>query len=180
MSNNIDKQKNYGINSEKATIDVRTYPSNTQEAQNYLENKQANLFKSKLEFFAKNIIFHYKPEYSLQVDARKFLLRSLLLLLAEYMIYFAFQLIGYFPLEGFWRDSKYIPGIILGVVYGVLVILLVVLSRMKHKMLLYLLKILEFLTAFFLLGYLAAWDFGTVSLSYMMIIDIFVILIFVI
>lgn len=180
MYNNTDTKKSYGdFDLEKATLDLESHPHVAYNTRKDLQNTQPDILQNTLGFLSKKIAFRFKPEYSLHLDTRKLLIRSLLMLLIEYCIHFTFQMIGYFSLNKFWRDSTYIPAIILGIVYAVLAVLLVVLAKIKTKMLLYLLKVLEFLTAFFLLGYLAAWDFGCVSLSYMIILNILIIFFFV-
>lgn len=133
------------------------------------------LLRSKLQFLAKKMVFRFKPQNDIKIDTRNLLLRSLALLLAEYLLYLAFQLISYFLLDRFWRDSKYITGIILGITYAVLFGLLVLLINKQNKTLLFVLKALEFVTAFLLMGYLVVWDFGVMSLSYIVILDILII-----
>ena len=180
MHNNTEKKKSYeNMDNERVNFDNQNNTPDSNIEINQPRKSKAHFLHDKLDFLNRHIVFQYKPEHTPEFDARKFLIRGLLFLFIEYLIYFVFQLISYFPLKEFWRDSNYVPGIILGIVYAILVVLLVTLEQMKHKMLLYLLKILEMITAFFLLGYLVAWDFGAMSLTYIMIIDLLVIFVFV-
>lgn len=151
-----------------------TPPRKTSEAI-IVAQPPAELLKTRLQFMARQMVFRFNKPVEMKVETRQLLMRSLLLLLAEYLIFLAFQLISYFTLEKFWKRSKYIPGVILGITYATLVVVIILLINKKHKTLLFVLKTLEFVTAFFLYGYLVAWDFGTMSLSYMIVLDILII-----
>lgn len=180
MIRNTEPKKSFAdLDLENFDRNIDADSLNNQISKPQATNPQQIAFAHRLNFLTKKIMFNYKPENQVNVDTTIVIVRSLIFLLIEYIIHFSFQLVSYFVLEDFWQESRYIPGIILGVVYTVLVLLLVFLTGLKSKLLLYILKLLEFITAFFLLGYLAAWDFGTISLSYIMILDIILIFTFV-
>lgn len=132
------------------------------------------LLRSRLQFIERRMTFVYNTPKEIVVDTKRLLVRSLFLLLLEYILYLVFQLISYFTLQNFWQRSRFIPGVILGIVDAMVMTLMVVLINKKHKMLLFVLKLVQIATTFFLLGYLVAWDFGAMSLSYIIIVDIII------
>lgn len=160
-------------------VDLETNHYHPDAPNNMVAQTEAPFLKNRLDFLAKKIVFRYRPETNVVIDGKRLIVFSLLMLMLEYCILFAFQLISYFTLDRFWHRSRFIPGVILGPIYGVLCILLVFFSNIRQKALVYCLKVLEFLTAFFLLGYLAPLDFGTISLTYVMIFNIILMYLFV-
>lgn len=171
----VSRMDNENRNNEKTSLEFHTMPNKVTIEPYRIAQPSLDILRSRLQFIAKKMVFRFKDQQDLKIETRSFLIRSLFLLLIEYIIYLAFQLVSYFALEEFWRNSKYIPGIILGITYIVLVCLLIFLINKKHKTLLFILKALEFLTAFFLMGYLVAFDVGTMSLSYIIIVNIIII-----
>ena len=178
MIRETEPQRTFGeldLERNEFETNVNTVPPYEQR----INEEKPNFLKNRLDFLSKKMVFRFRPEAHVSYDAKKLLMLSLLMVLIEFTIYFAFQLLSYFLLDDFWHDARFIPGVILGPIYGVLAILLVLLSNVKRKAIVYCLKVLEFLTAFFLLGYLAPHDFATVSLSYIMMLDIILIYLFV-
>ena len=165
---------------ENTRVDEYPSPRKNRADVNRIAQPPPDILRSKLQFLSKKLVFKFKKENEVKVDTRLFLMRSLFLLMLEYIIYFIFQIVSYLTLVDFWQRSNFIPGIILGITYTAVVVLLILLINKKHKTLLFMLKGLEFLIALFLLGYLVAWDFGIMSLSYIVVLDILLIFISVI
>ena len=111
----------------------------------------------------------------------KVIYKGLAFLMIEFIFYLVFQIISYVVLEDQWKDASFVPGLVLGVIWLALMIcILVLMNRPKKSMTLILIvKFFEFLAYMLLTGYLTALDFGFMSLSYIIILNIILIFIFV-
>ena len=111
MNSNADEKRLYdSMNTEEDRLKAEAKIPPIYCPTKHLETDHPDFLRAKLGYLAKQVVFRYKPEYTIQLDTRKMLIRSLLLLLLEYLFHFAFQLIGYFSMAEFWRRSKYHPG----------------------------------------------------------------------
>lgn len=177
---NYDTKKDIeeiNLKNENMVYDIDISDSHKNSSSENME--QINSFRDRLYFLTRKIQFTYKKENLVKIDSWKFLIRSLAMFSIEYLIYLCFQLVSYFYLKDFWHYSGFVPGLILGIIYAIIIILIILFSNTQNKAFLIVLKIFEAIIAFFLLGYLAVWDFGTISLTYIIILYIFLIFLFV-
>ena len=146
------------------------------------KEKDSLTFKKKpFSFIAERMIFNFKKSKSKRYDMIKVIYKGLAFLMIEFILYLIFQLISYLVLEEEWKDASFVPGVVLGVIWLALMILILVLMnrRRKNMTLILIVKFFEFLAYMLLTGYLTAIDFGFMSLSYIIILNIILIFIFV-
>jgi hypothetical protein len=124
--------------------------------------------------------FTYVHQHNAKIDTKMVLYCCLFLYLVEYLIIFAFQMISYLVIVQQWRDSSWVIGVVLAIVYVPVCIAIYYIQFRKEKILLYILKFLEFGIHFVFLGWAVAYaDFSFLALSYLMVLNVLVIFIFV-
>lgn len=130
--------------------------------------------------FVKKQVFTYVHKAALKVDTRRLLSVALLFYFLEYCAIFAFQLISYLTLKRQWKDSTYVTGLVLLLVYIPVCVMMMALVNTQRRYLAYGLKVVEFGIHFVLLGWAVAYlDFSLMALSYIIMLDILVLLLFV-
>jgi hypothetical protein len=149
---------------------------------NNLENSGSK--KSLTDHLRDNIIrrqtFTYVHQQNMKIDTKSLLYVCLLLYLVEYLIIFAFQLVSYLVIKEMWQDSSWVIGVVLAIVYVPVCIAIYYVQFRKEKIVLYILKFLEFGIHFVFLGWAVAYvDFSFMGLTYVVIANIIVIFIFV-
>lgn len=147
-------------------------------------NKEKDSLTSKKDpfsFIIDKMKFNFKKSKTKRYNMIKMIYKGLAFLMIEFIFYLVFQIISYVVLEDQWKDASFVPGLVLGVIWLALMIcILVLMNRPKKSMTLILIvKFFEFLAYMLLTGYLTALDFGFMSLSYIIILNIILIFIFV-
>lgn len=130
-------------------------------------------------YLATQAKFKYKTPNNSVEDARPALVKALVLLAVEQLVVFVFQLISYLSLSSFWNNSRWITGTILFICYVPLVAANVFVSTFPQTLNRCVVKLLEGILFFFLMGWAVAFfDFAVMSGSYLVVADIIIILIF--
>lgn len=145
------------------------------------DGERKNFIRTQLDFLKEQMVFNFRKTKTKRYDMNKIIYKGLLFLLIEYLLYFAFQMVSYFIIDEFWKDTSFIPGVVLGVCFVVSAIIIIILMNRKEKnmCLILIVKFFEFTSYLLLTGYLTAFDFGFMSLSYIILINIILIYIFV-
>ena len=145
------------------------------------EGERKNFIKTQLNFLKEQMVFNFRKAKTKKYNMNKIIYKGLLFLLIEYLLYFVFQLISYFIIDKTWKDFGFIPGIVLGLLFILFALIIIILMNRKKKnvCLILVIKFFEFASYLLLTGYLTAHDFGFMSLSYIIIINILLIFIFV-
>lgn len=182
-NNSIDGKDDLSLevqeNKSRTSMDrQRGQPSRTGGFNN---NERRSFIKTQLAFLAEQMVFNFRKAKTKRYDMNKIIYKGLLFLLIEYLLYFAFQLISFLVLKETWKDMSFIPGIVLGIFFvGSAIIIIILMNRQNKNMCLILIvKFFEFASYMLLTGYLTAIDFGFMSLSYIIVINILLIYLFV-
>lgn len=144
------------------------------------ENNRESLRDRVLTSFIGKKRFVYSDIPDFKCDTKPLLYWTLFLYLIEYLLIFAFQLISYLTLETKFKDSTWVTGLVLLLVYLAVCAAMILLVGRGYWKIAFVVKFFEFALHFVLLGWAVAYlDFSLMSLSYMIVLDIIVLFIFV-
>jgi hypothetical protein len=130
--------------------------------------------------FVRKTTFVYVHEDNKKIDTTNLLYKCLFFYLLEYLLLFAFQLISYLVIYEQWRNSSWVIGVVLAIVYVPVCLAIYYLQHKKERFILFVLKFVEFSIHFVFLGWAVAYvDFSFMALSYVMIVNIILLYIFV-
>jgi len=170
---------NYGDNSEGNSLQVQTN-SNSKEVKQEKPNKPPSLTDIVRNTFVRKANFVYVHEESERIDSKSFLFKCLFLYLIEYLLIFAFQLVSYLAIYNEWRNTSWIIGVVLAIVYVPVCLIICYLQHKRERFILYFMKFIEFGIHFVFLGWAVAYvDFSFMALSYVIIVNIILLYVFV-
>jgi hypothetical protein len=170
---------NYPENSESQGLKVQTNNA-TLQVKNEPINNRPSLTELVKNTLVRRTTFVYVHEENERIDTKKILYKCLFFYLIEYLLLLAFQLISYLVIYNEWRNSSWIIGVVLAIVYLPVCLAIYYLQHKKDRFVLFLLKFVEFGIHFVFLGWAVAYvDFSFMALSYVMIVNIIMLYIFV-
>lgn len=170
---------NYGEGNEGHSLQVQTQ-NNTLNIKQDRPNSRPSLTDLVRNTLVRKTTFVYVQEDNEKVDTKNLLYKCLFLYLIEYLLIFAFQLISYLVIYEQWRNTSWIVGVVLAIVYVPVCLAIYYLQHKKERFVLFILRFIEFGIHFVFLGWAVAYvDFSFMALSYVMIVNIILLYIFV-